>query len=493
VVAGVQVPRLWSVPPAVSSRGGEAVEFAASVGLVLDPWQAFVLEQGLGVDESGKWSAFEIGLCVPRQNGKGGVIEALELAGLFLFGERLIIHSAHEFATASEAFLRMESLFEESDVLSSALKGGTRGIKRSHGEEGFTLTGGRRLRYKTRTKGGGRGFTGDRVILDEAMILPEKTIGALLPTMSARENPQVVYAGSAVDRLVHDEGIAFARVRERGLSGEDGSLAYFEWSAPCEDEDGHGLPPEEVALRFAEDEGAIAQATPALGIRIGLEHIGHERRSMAARTFGTERLGAGDWPSTDETAQSVIDMDEWGQLQDAGSITVGQVWFAFDVTPDRSAAAIAVAGRRGDVLPHVEVVESRRGTGWVVQRLAELNTRYSPGAVLCAGSGITGSLVHELEQVGVPVVTLNATEYAQACASLVDAVSEDGLRHLGQKPLDDALKGAAKRDLGDAWAWSRKSSAVNIAPLVAATLAFWGTATAGSGEFVVDIQALMAS
>jgi hypothetical protein len=101
---GVQVPRLWSVPRSVGSRGREAVEFAASVGLILDPWQAFVLEQGLGVGEDGKWSAFEIGLCVPRQNGKGGVIEALELAGLFLFGERLIIHSAHEFATSLEAF-----------------------------------------------------------------------------------------------------------------------------------------------------------------------------------------------------------------------------------------------------------------------------------------------------------------------------------------------------------------------------------------------------
>jgi hypothetical protein len=30
-----------------------------------------------------------------------------------------------------------------------------------------------KLRYKTRTKGGGRGFTADCVILDEAMFIPE--------------------------------------------------------------------------------------------------------------------------------------------------------------------------------------------------------------------------------------------------------------------------------------------------------------------------------
>jgi hypothetical protein len=31
-------------------------------------------------------------------------------------------------------------------------------IKRSHGQEGVYLSNGQRLRYKTRTKGGGRGF-----------------------------------------------------------------------------------------------------------------------------------------------------------------------------------------------------------------------------------------------------------------------------------------------------------------------------------------------
>jgi phage terminase large subunit-like protein len=71
---------------AVSSRGREAVELAASAGLVLDEWQAFVLERALGVRENGKWAAFEVGLVVPRQNGKGGLLEARELAGLFVLG-----------------------------------------------------------------------------------------------------------------------------------------------------------------------------------------------------------------------------------------------------------------------------------------------------------------------------------------------------------------------------------------------------------------------
>jgi hypothetical protein len=38
----------------------------------------------------------DVGLVVPRQNGKGTILEARELAGLFLFGES-ILHTSHEF------------------------------------------------------------------------------------------------------------------------------------------------------------------------------------------------------------------------------------------------------------------------------------------------------------------------------------------------------------------------------------------------------------
>ena len=46
------------------------------------------------------------------------------------------------------------------------------------------------------------------------------------------------------------------------------------------------------------------------------------------------------------------------------------------------------------------------------------------------------------------------------------------------------MKGATKRPLGDAWAWSRKNSTVDISPLVAATLALWGYSNAaGDGDW----------
>lgn len=469
-VLGAQRPRVSSYPESVSSTGVEAVELCRAAGLFLDPWQEFVLATALGERADGKWSAFEIGLAVSRQNGKGSILEARELAGLFLLDdERLIIHSAHQFDTSLEAFGRLLNLIEGCPDLDRQVKR----VSRSHGEEGITLKDGSRVRFRTRTKGGGRGFTCDCLILDEAMILPESMHGALLPTLSARPNPQVWYTGSAVDQVVHEHGRVFARVRERGIAGGDPALAYFEWSL---DYDTPGDVPDAVV----EDVGAWADANPGLGIRIGAEHVGHEQRSMDPRTFAVERLGVGDWPAGDGSS-NVIDLDVFDALTDHESGADGAVCFTFDVSPDRSTGCIAAAGARQDGLGHVEVIDHRAGTGWMVPRIASLLESHASIALLCDDKGPAGGLVKDLEARGIVVETVSAAQYAQACGSFYDATVDGSYRHLGTEELRAAIRGAAQRPLGDSWAWSRKSSSVDITPLVACTLARWGAVDGAFG------------
>jgi hypothetical protein len=72
------------------------------------------------------------------------------------------------------------------------------------------------------------------------------------------------------------------------------------------------------------------------------------------------------------------------------------------------------------------------------------------------------------------VTPVTAREHAQAAGSFFDLATSGSLRHLGTTELTAALDGAVKRPLGDAWAWSRKSSSVDISPLVACTIALWG-------------------
>lgn len=434
-------------------------------GLQLDPWQAVTLTDVLGEKEDGRWAAFEVGINIPRQNGKDGLLEARELTGLFLLGERLIIHSAHQFDTSLEHFRRLLTLIEETPDFDRRVKR----VSRSHGEEGIELKTGQRIRFRTRTKGGGRGFTGDLVIFNEAMDIPESTHAAILPTLSARSvtgNPQVIYTGSAVDKWTHDNGIVFARARERGIAGGDPALAYFEWSANCQK-------PEE-ATEELDDVAAWAQANPALEIRISKEHIERERRSMDPRTFAVERLGIGDWPSTDGLDAQVISSETWTELADIESVLQDPVVLAFDVTPDRSVASIAAAGKRSDGLGHVEIAERKRGTGWVVEWLQERVEKHDVAAVLCDGSGPAASLLAPLEKLDIEVTVVTAKEHAQACGSFYDACEGKTFRHRDTSEMSAAIKGAVQRPLGDAWAWSRKNSTIDISPLVASTLALWG-------------------
>lgn len=451
---GGQRPRVRNVPPYATSSGQEAVELAASAGLVLDPWQAFILEDALGERADGKWAAFEVGVIVPRQNGKGGVTEARELAGLFLFGERLILHSAHEFKTAAEAFLRVKALVDNTDDLRRQVAR----VRTGAGTEAIELLNGARLRFVARSKGSGRGFSGDCVILDEAYALTDEEMAALLPTLSARPNAQVWYTSTPPK----DPAATLVALRKRGEAG-DRDLAYFDFGAEG--------PASAVNL---DDPAVWAGTNPALGIRISEETVARERAALSDADFARERLGV--WPPSVGGQWQVIDEASWRSRIDVESQCSGRVVFAADVTPDRRYASIAVAGWRADGGLHVEVVDHRPGTGWVVPRLIDLRAKWDAAAIVLDPGGPAGSLLADLECNVIEPKIPSAREVGQGCGQLWDSVCGESpdLRHIDQPQLAVALSGAVKRPLGDAWAWSRRDSSVDLSPLVAVTLAAWG-------------------
>jgi hypothetical protein len=457
------------VPPFVSSAGQEAIELAAVAGLQLDPWQQHALHVGLGERADGSWAAFETCINVPRQNGKGGIIEARELWGLFLGGERLILHSAHEFKTSIEAFRRIESLIVNTDDLRKRVAR----VRRTTGEESIELLTGQRLRFLARSGGSGRGFTGNTNIFDEAMILGDDAMGALMPTMAAVKDPQVWYFGSAgIGHL----SMQLARLRQRALDAlergvPDPSLAYMEWSI-------NPHVPECPRDCTEHDDPAasesVARANPALGYRLSLEHTERERLTMGPGIFARERLGVGDYPSDSADTWSVIGEDAWRALADAESAAADPVAFAIDMTPERSHASICVAGANG-VAVHVEVVDNRPGADWIISRARDLHERWNPRCWVIDAGGPAGSLIPELErELGITVTAPKMRQYAQACGSFYDAVASGEIVHLDQAPLATALAGARKRDLGEAWAWARRGVGVDISPLVGVTLARWG-------------------
>lgn len=464
-ILGVQRPRIYSAPPYVTTLGHEAIDLCGLAGLDLDEWQQLVLLDSLGQRADGKWSAPDVAEIVARQNGKGGTIEGRELAGLYLVPtDRVIIHTAHEFSTSLEAFERLLNLIDNSKALSKRVKR----VSRAHGQEGITLRNGKRIRFRTRTKGGARGLTGDCLILDEAMELAEAKLSSAFPTLRARPNAQVWYLGSAVDQLIHENGIVFARVRERGHAG-DPTLAFYEFSPDLEIDK---ITKEDTANRFY-----WAEANPALGHRISLESVERDRNNMSTRSFAVECLSVGDWPDTSEGAQKVIDSDKWKAGRDDHSAIVGPICYAFDVTPDRSWSAIAACGLNAQGLAHIEVITHKRGTSWVAKRIKELKV-HNPTGIFVDAKGPAGAIVADVEkELGFELDKVTAGEHAQSLAIFMDRIENNVLRHSEDEELDAAVDGAATRPIGDGGVlWSRKDATVNISPLVAVTLALGGLA-----------------
>lgn len=472
---GRQTPRVARYPQYVSSAAPEVIELAKAAGLILDPWQQFVLLHGLGELAGGRWAAFRACLWVARQNGKGAVIEALELAWLFLFGEKLILHSAHEYKTAQEAFLRIKTLIESNPDFDKLV---TR-YWQANGEQGIELKGGRRLRFVARSRTSGRGFSGDKNILDEAQELTVEQMAALLPTMSARPNPQMWFFGTPPES---SEAWAY-NLRAAGepwLPNQtpDHQMAYFDFGGgffnPDDLQDVAKL--DDIDLRY--------ETNPAMGIRITPEFVAGERILLGSK-FAGERLGM--WLPPPADASTVI--PEWAELADAKSRRVGDVAFAIDVSPDRKHSAISMAGKRADGLWHWELVEFSRGTEWIVARIVELKVKHSPVAIALDSASPAFSLVTDLNKAKIKesedaekplrgdLLVLGTRDVAAAFGMFVDAANQGRGRHIDQPELNTALAGAQTRPLGgDGLAWARKGDA-SISPLVAVTEAHYAFET----------------
>ena len=331
----------------------------------------------------------------------------------------LLIHTAHLADTSKEAFRRLEDLLDQNEWLSSQV----RHVWRTNGHESIEFMDGRRIRFRTRTRGGGRGFSGSPVFFDESMFLPEISMQSILPVVSAQPDPQLWFMGSAVDQTIMEDGYAFARVRDRALHGDTDRLAYFEWSLDAET-------PDQVDEAMAVNPKAWAKTNPALGIRISPDYLKAEARELDPRGFAVERLGVGDWPPVDGSGSQVISLEKWDALTDDpasdGARMLDPVVLAFDTTPDRSMTSVVACGLRADGIPQVEVIDRRPGTGWVAERLNELVERHNVETVYVDGAGPAGSVLHLAQELGVPVEAVSAPDHAKACGLMFDTVDERG-------------------------------------------------------------------
>lgn len=456
-------PAFWTSPPWDKTLGPEVADLCDLAGFAPDPEQRLFLDALFAFDAGGRSAAFEAAVVCARQNLKTGLFKQAALGWLHIADQRLIVWSAHEFSTAQEAFRDLDELHAGTPALARRVKK----VHRANGDEAIELTTGQRLKFRARTKAGGRGLTGDRVVLDEAFALRADHMGALLPTLSARPDPQVVYGSSA--GLPESE--VLRRVRDRGRGGSSERLLYAEWCAekrPCAHERCSHEPG--MSGCVLDDRDGWRAANPALGRRITVEYIEAERDALPPLEFARERLGWWDDPPKPE---DVFPAGKWAAcdgrpVPDGAPLGALAVAVSFDQTRAAIAGAVTVEG-----ITYVKPLQSGPGTGWLVEAAAEW--RKSHGVpVVVDGKGPAAPKIGELERaLGDGLVVATTDDMTAACADLFDAVNDERLGHESYPELQNALKVAVQRSVGDRWAWGRRQSSSDISVLEAVTLAAW--------------------
>lgn len=466
---GVAEPQIVHLPPDVHSLAAaeEAIELADAYGVCsgfpLDESQRFTLRAALGERVDGSWAAATVGDFEPRQNGKNDTIAARELAGLVLFGEQLIIHTAHEFSTANESFLRLVAVFEAWDDLRARVAR----IRYANGEQGIEFLSGQRLKYRARTGGAGRGFAkADLVVYDEAQHVRAEHVAASGPARLAKTNSQSWYSGSGG---LSSSEIAW-RMRRRALIGEAGRFAYVEHTA----EDIEVVHGEIVSTRpDVFDREAWARANAAYGSRITDESMLSLYGELGEALFARECLCV--WDAEPDTGERVIPSVKWEACLSSSVAPQGTPTFGIGVHPDREWASIAMA----DVEGRVELIDHRQGTGWLIGRVAELVVK-TGGRVALDPGGPAGGLMVDKAANQIRFIEVGGRAFGQACAAFFDDVIEGRAAVRPHADLDHAVARARKRSTGDTWVWARKDPAADISPLEAVTLACW--AAKGSKE-----------
>ena len=439
---GSQAPRIAHEPDLRLSDGDDAIFLGSSYGLTPDEWQARVIRSWLATDRSGGLRVGRAGLAVPRQNGKNGILEIVELFKMVAQG-RKILHTAHEVKTARKAFLRLASFFENerkfpemADLVDS--------VRRTNGQEAIELTNGGSCEFVARSRGSGRGFTVDDLVCDEAQELTDEQLEALLPTISSAPSgsPQQIYTGTPPGPGV--PGVVFTRVREHGVLGNDKRLSWHEWSIPDD-----VLPA--VAVRSWRE--LAFETNPALGVRLNIQTVKDELGAMSMEGFCRERLGK--W-SVGGSSLKAVQFPRWRRLTVTAEEApqVGVTVFAVRFSVNGLVAAVGVARRPPSGPIHVEGVEvfdMAAGIAPIVDFL--VGKADSAAHIVVDGKSGADLLIQALRDRGVRnkrlIVKMTPDLVTQACSSMLQALSDMSLSHIGQPVLDRQVEVAVPRKIGN--------------------------------------------
>lgn len=475
-----------SVPPTLVRFPADAVdftrsqltlEFAAEAGFRLDDWQAWAVWWSQARRADGDLASKHVYGEVPRQNGKNIWLEVCQITDLLLFGYRLFRHSAYRADTAHEHFLSLKEHILDSALLREYVKPkGNQGFFSANGKESIEFANGARILFQTRQKEGGRGPRPQKLYFDEALILDPEMVDSQVPSITAQRGSQVFWTTSAP--MKDSEYVHAMRARAATDDSDDNRYFAVMWNNPAEVA-GREIDPEDPLL--------ICRVNPSMGQgRMTVESVLLNRRVMTLEGFIREHLGVPQDPP--DVVGGPFSLEQWDTLAEETSRAVTHRTVALGVSLDRQWATIGVAGRRDDGNYHVEWKVRKPGTGWVVEEAVKLVRAgyrlrvHSTGPEATLLPKIREAFAACVDSDGDPdpidpdnLVEVSTADFGRATDTMIDLVTQQTLRHRGQKTLADQVSvGRYRLSTEGVHTWSATRSEGPIDALKAVTIALGG-------------------
>ncbi|MFD3654341.1 terminase [Streptomyces sp. NPDC058620] len=484
---GLTCPPRWGTPrrPEFESLGPAAWRVMERLGFPPMPWQRYVLDVALEIDPAtGVFAHREVGLSVPRQQGKTQQILGLMVHRMAAGQRQNIIYAAQNRIMArkrwEDEFLATIETSPLSRRITSRKANGSEAIiwKRTRSRLGITAN----------TESAGHGPALDLGVIDEAFAAEDDRLEqAFSPAMLTRLKAQLWWASAGgTEKSVWLNGkrkTGRALIEALWASGARPRTAYFEWFAP-----------EEMDRA---DPATWRACLPALGYTVSEDIIAAELEKMAADPGAFDRAYLNRTRKATPPVDPNVPKKMWPGLVDAASRPGEDMAFSIDVSQDRAWSSIGMASVRDDGLVHLEVLDRRAGTAWVVPAITRLAELWNPLVVAVAGSGSpAASLIDDLQTAGIKVpegkdhpnrghlVILRSGDASEACGQIADAMNQNTARHLDQTPLTASVNGARSRRIGDAWTIDRTNSLTDASAFAAVTWARWALLT--KGPLVLD-------
>lgn len=431
-----------------------------NLGWQFDEWQDDLGRLILAKDADGLFAASLCVMSMPRQVGKTYLVGCIAFGLCLTQPGTTVVWTAHRGRLATETFRAMKAkakMPELAPFIDQRVKGG--GIRSSNGEQEIEFLNGSRILFGARESGFGVGFANvGMLVLDEVQRATTKTMDDMLPTTNAAANPLVLCMGTPP--RPSDDGQVFTLLRQGALTGESEDVLYVELGA-------------RMRLDLADEDQFWTQlrlVNPAFPHRVGERAILRNKKGLTDDSVYREVFGLWDEFSKQF---SPINGALWGEGVDVGpadstppdalavdmshsrEISIGACWLEAD------SAHLEEVWAGIDDVAAIEWVATAAGR----RRMVVIDSM-SPAA----------SLVPTLRNRGVKVHVGSAADMSKACGLVTSDVEAGRLTHADQESVNEAREGARRRAIGKAggWGYDRSDPSVNIAPLVAVTLARLG-------------------